>query len=118
MLKMTKLLIWSMLPALGSAAAGSASRVALIRPTNDKNSGSWRLTLDEQFDNDLNPSLWTKGWSWYDGHNHSRPRVHTKASDTCWYDDQNVSVRMMIRTQCSHRMISARFSCAMASSPS
>ena len=87
-------LIWALLAALVAVAASTGAAGAGItptRPTNGKHRGSsWRLTLDEQFDNDLNPSLWTKGWSWYDGHNHSRPRMHTKASDTCWFDDRNV----------------------------
>lgn len=33
-----------------------------------------------------------QGWSWYDGNRHALPPVHTKASDTCYYANENIFV--------------------------
>lgn len=64
-------------------------RVSSVPPGN---LNDWELSLAEEFDA-FNTSLWTKGWSWYDGKGNPLPRNHTKASDTCWFDDNNVFVR-------------------------
>ena len=53
----------------------------------------WRVTLQDEFDGPLNTSLWTRGWSWYDGNGTARPRVQTKKSDTCYFADENVFTR-------------------------
>ena len=37
-------------------------------------------------------AVYLAGWSWYDGKGHPQSRVQTKASDTCFFADENVAV--------------------------
>jgi len=52
----------------------------------------WNLTFNEEFEH-FDPSIWTKGWSWYDGNGHPQPRTQFKASDLCYFSDDNVYVK-------------------------
>eukprot|EP01047_Picozoa_sp_COSAG01_P028442 COSAG01_NODE_1909_length_8928_cov_64.180315_13_plen_515_part_00 len=58
--------------------------------------GSWAVSLHDDFDSGFNASLWTKGWSWCNGTGQTpgtpQPRVQVKASDTCFFADENVAV--------------------------
>ena len=59
---------------------------------------SWVATLHDTFDGgvEVNGSLWTKGWSWCNGTGQlpgsPQPRTQEKASDTCWFGDENVAI--------------------------
>ena len=44
-----------------------------------------------------------QGWSWYDGKGNPQPRVHTKASDTCYCGDDNVAVSNGVLTLTNRR---------------
>jgi beta-glucanase (GH16 family) len=58
--------------------------------------GRWEATLVENFEQGFNASLWTKGWAWCNGTGTEpglpQPRTHVKASDTCYFADDNVAV--------------------------
>ena len=58
--------------------------------------GRWEVSMHDDFDSGLNASLWTKGWSWCNGTGKApgtpQPRTQFKASDTCYFGDDNVAV--------------------------
>ena len=58
--------------------------------------GRWEVSLHDDFASGFNSTLWTKGWSWCNGTGQipgtPQPRVQTKASDTCFFGDDNVAV--------------------------
>ena len=68
-----------------------AERVPPVLPGN----GRWEATLVENFEG-FNASVWTKGWAWCNGTGTEpglpQPRTHVKASDTCYFADENVAV--------------------------
>jgi beta-glucanase (GH16 family) len=57
--------------------------------------GDWQVTMHDDFET-FNASLWTKGWSWCNGTGilpgSPQPRMHVKASDMCYFADENVHV--------------------------
>jgi len=51
----------------------------------------WQLVLEDTFDK-WNPSLWTKGWSYYKN-GIPQPPVNVKGTDTCYFADENVYIQ-------------------------
>jgi len=55
------------------------------------NPNDWVKVFSDEFD-EFDAAKWTKGWSWYDGQGHSRPRRFSKAGDECFFADENAFV--------------------------